>query len=184
MIDDIPADGRAPIEATPSASAAGSPTPTAVRPAAVEPPPRWQTGPERVRSVVEAEALRRAKRRRLTGDDRGWDLETDDEDDASTSQAEEQLRWRSPGQQEWLITVLVSLYAEARSQQRLTGFSRTTRWVLDRAAARMDKAAVNAVPLKLLQGLYLALGPRQKGWALWSHPTTARRMLKAKGASR
>lgn len=187
MTDDQPATGQVPIEA--QASAAVAKVPSAPVPSGESSETRrqrWQTGPERLRSVLEDAAERQARRQREADKSRGWRDRFYDEDDGgdSAGEADTGMLWRPPGQPEWVITVLVGLYAEARSQQRLTGFNRTTRWVLEQAAARVDKKAVNAVPLKLLQALYLALGPRYRGWALWSHPCTARRTLQTGRATR
>ena len=69
---------------------------------------------------------------------------------------------------EWVVTVLAGLYAEAVRQGK-AGFLPATRWVLRTAVERLSKPEVDVVPMQLLQGIYLAVGPRQPLRLLWRH---------------
>ena len=69
---------------------------------------------------------------------------------------------------EWVVTVLAGLYAEAVRRGK-RGFLPATRWVLRTAVERLSKPEVDVVPMQLLQGIYLAVGPRQPLRLLWRH---------------
>lgn len=64
------------------------------------------------------------------------------------------------------IALLADLYGQAE-QQGLTTFSVATHWVLQSAYERVPKHEVVMIPVKLLHGLFLAVGPRVPMRMVW-----------------